>query len=841
MGQEHRETGKKASSARLRWSLVPDLPDASAGVPDEHDPDLTDSSEHERASPFIHDKARSGQINHGQKRFFNNLQGLLPRPGYWRRLQFGLEMRGLALVDALRRDLEVRRALFLWGSVMMALGAASYSQLPDEPVLWILLALTFGIVILAYRRARQGRAYRVPFLALMGLVGLTSASFHGQFLASPVLQVSLSAKVTGIVERVEYRPSGERWTLHVESISKLPAEAWPRKLLLNRHSKGKDFHAGDRVSVRARLVPLSRPVLPGGFNYGRYLWARGIGGQGYLAKTITLLPSREEQGGLSSFPVFLERTRSDIAVYIRKRLTGDTAGLAVALSVGKRDTLSNSAKEALRQSGLAHILAISGLHMALVALSVFAGLRSFLAFLPGLALCYPIKKWAAFAALLVATGYLCLSGFAVSTIRAYVMTAIFLLAAMVGRPAFTLHNLALALICLVVLQPLAVAEAGLQMSFAATAALIAAYDRVRGWKVKKQALYPTIGGLAVQAGRWVSGWGGGVLFTALIAGIAVLPFSLVHFQQVAPLGLLANVLAMPLVSFVVMPLGLLSFLLVPLGLQAIPTMGAAWGLEQILAVAHWVTALSPVEWMVGTAHWTLPLVAVLVLSLLAIHRGPILLLGVCLFAVPLIAGQLIRPPDFWISQKGNALAFRDHEGRWQFSGVRVSRFEAMALLRADGDERALLNDLPRLKSGQKLEDGGQRLAGLGLNCDRDGCRQSGPIYVDGEPIAMTLSFVRKAQAFVEDCQRSDLVISQLPIPAGCEPRLMALGQQALSEAGARFLWISRNDTADSMAEQDIRQVAEQGDADERSNWTIRSQSATQRGYRGWQQQSLEGQ
>ncbi len=336
----------------------------------------------------------------------------------------------------------------------------------------------------------------------------------------------------------------------------------------------------------------------------------------------------------------------------------------------------------------------------------------------------------------------------------------------------------------------------MQMSFAATAALIAGYERLRHWRANHEQTGiagPWLNGRNGAVGvvgrlsGWGMGWLGGVMLTALLAGVAVLPFSLVHFQQMAPLGLLANVLAMPLVSFIVMPLGLIAFLLVPFGLQSLPMFGAAWGLEQILSIAHWVSSLSPIDLLVGSGHWSLSLVAVLVLAILTIHRSMLAFVSLGLIVLPLLAQLLEQGPDLWLSQKGNAIAFRDEVGDWQFSGSRLSGFEAQALLRADGDSRALSGIEP-IKRTKTLKASTPQPS---LMCDVVACRQTGEVYIDGKPVRLAISFVRKAEAFAEDCLRNDLIVSPLTIPHGCNPALGAYGKDELERMGAQFLWLKR--------------------------------------------------
>ena len=197
-------------------------------------------------------------------------------------------------------------------------------------------------------------------------------------------------------------------------------------------------------------------------------------------------------------------------------------------------------EEALRRSGLAHILAISGLHMALVAGAVFWSVRAVLALFPAIALSRPIRKWAAVAALISGAFYLVLSGAGIATQRAFIMIAIVFIAIIAERPAVTLRSVALAAIVVMAVAPETVVGPSFQMSFAAVVALVATYE----WHVKRDRHVARSDGFSRSAMRVVMLYFGGLLMTSLIAGLATAPFAAFHFNRVAPLGLVANLAAM---------------------------------------------------------------------------------------------------------------------------------------------------------------------------------------------------------------------------------------------------------------------------------------------------------
>ncbi len=764
--------------------------------------------------------------------------GLTGRPVLARRLMFRLEAFWQLLARNWQEDCVDQNARFLWVGVFMGFGAAAYYALPDEPSFPVLLAVALGLCVWAFIRARKGVITFPLLLATSVVVGLCAACGHGQFATTPVLSQSFSGEVTGRLERVEQRGTAERpqerWTIAVEAINKLKPEETPRKLLLVRRAMGETYRVGERLKMVAQLTPLQQPAYPGGFDYGRYLWARAIGGQGYLGRSITRLPDKRE-GALASFGLMLkdgiERTRQRVASYITGRVDGKAGGLAAALAVGKRDFLSEDVETALRRSGLAHILAISGLHMALVTMTVFWGVRGFLALWPFLSLRYPIKQWAAGAALLSAVAYLVLSGASVATIRAFCMTAIFLVAILAKRPAMTMQNLALVLILLIFMQPYGVVEAGMQMSFAATAALIASYDRLTRFRYRRAdadhgagAGWGLVTGGILTVGRWIAGIG----LTSLIASIAVLPFSVAHFQQMAPYGLVTNLLAMPLVSLLVMPMGLVSVLLTPFGLQSWPLELAEWGLDWVISIAEMTSRWSSADYLVIKAGGNFLPLAVLGLAVYTIHRRMLSSLAAIPMLLALVLWWYSPMPDLWISEGGTRIATRDANGAWQLTGGRRKTLDFNALLRADGDTRALGD--------------GASVPGVSA-CDKEACLASSIYTVRGDRTSLSLAIVKKPAAFAEECLRRDIIVSRLPIPQNCVGTALILGEAALAESGARFISFKTVDSGTSVPCEEAtdgdpcgQSINGLGNGD-RPRWTMKEMTALPQGKRPWMPQS----
>ena len=340
---------------------------------------------------------------------------------------------------------------FLWLPVLFAAGIVTYFALPFEPdgriaVAGVLAALG---LLLTVRHAHLGLALGGAFLVFV--LGFADAKLRTETVRAPVLGKELRyVPITGYVEEFEARTGmRDRLTLRVIAIGDLPVHLRPYRVRVTTAAKDANARTGEAVSVRATLNPPPEPVEPGGFDFGRQAWFQGLGGTGYATGHITPADAPPPPRDLRVWSA-IDALRAAVNDRVRTALPGETGAIAVALITGERGGIPQEVTEAMRDAGLAHVLAISGLHMMIMAGAVFWLARALLAFVPGLALRFPIKKWAAAIALLAATFYLALSGASVPTVRAWIMMTIFLIAVMLDRPAITMRNVALAALAILI-------------------------------------------------------------------------------------------------------------------------------------------------------------------------------------------------------------------------------------------------------------------------------------------------------------------------------------------------------------------------------------------------------
>jgi len=502
----------------------------------------------------------------------------------------------------------------------------------------------------------------------------SAAKIRTDLVAAPTLSRQITTTLTGWVASEEESPrGGKRLVLRVSAMAPMPAYA-----RVTVRNKAAALAVGDAIRLKASLAPAPGPVMPGGYDFSYTLFYQRIGAVGIAFGGAT--PAAIGPPPLSiRLAEPLAHLRDRLRGRVEDALPGDYGHIAAALIMGDQRGIDEDTQDAMRASGLGHILSISGLHLALVAGSVFWLLRALLALSPMLALNYPIKKWAASGALVVATIYLGISGSEVATVRSYVMLAIMLGAILIDRRALTLRNVALAAIVILIFSPESLLSIGFQMSFAATIAVIATYeafarraDRVRALPTAREH------GILRRVRENLT-----TLFvTSLAAGLATLPFAAFYFQRVAPLTILANMATAPAIDFMVMPMALLAVFVMPFGLELFPLTAMKWGLMWMVAVAE-----KTASWSAGLGSIAMPPPSALLLMVagflwLALWRErwrlaetlPILL------ALPLTF--LLPRPAILINEAGDVVAVRGDDGRFSIMGGKAGRFEAGLWLRA---------------------------------------------------------------------------------------------------------------------------------------------------------------
>lgn len=685
-----------------------------------------------------------------------------------RRWPARLSLRAIAhwLADQI---LEESDRWFLWLPVGFGSGIAFYFALPFEPsLLFVLLAamaLAGAAAVLWSWRRQMALLMLVP---AMLLAGFTAAKLRTDLVAAPVVDRQLGpVTVTGWTESFDKRPGGGyRLVLRPENIQRLSAARTPHRMRLTlRRLSGIAPKAGEGVRFRAVLMPPPDAVRPGGFSFARSAWFARIGATGFVVSPLEradLAP----MGFSGRVAAMITTWRMHVTHKLRTALPGRGGDVAAALITGVRGGLKPEIRDALRDAGLAHLLAISGMHMAMFGGGLFLLMRWLFALSAHLALHAPIKKWSAVTALAGSAGYLVLSGGSIATQRAFIMTGIMFLAILLDRRAISLRNVALAAMAVLVWRPESLMSVSFQMSFGAVVALIAVYETglSRGW------FYASGGNVfqgVLKAGRYLAG----LALTSLIAGAATAPFALYHFHRVAVYGLLGNMLGVPVMGLVIMPSALAALLAMPFGLEAHPLRLMGLGIEAVIGVSSEVAQLPGAVRLVPAFSVTALACIVYGGLFMALWRRQWRYLGLIAIIMGLWLSLMPVRPDVLVDRDGDNIAIRDSAGRLTALEPRKGGYSVQKWLQADGDVRT-----PGEASTARAAV---------FACDGQGCIAK----LKGGRV---LAVVKRRNAVHEDCQIADIVITRIPVRTSRCPAEVLITPKDLHRNGAYAIYLEEN-------------------------------------------------
>jgi competence protein ComEC len=517
--------------------------------------------------------------------------------------------------------------------------------------------------------------------------------------------------------------------------------------------------------------------MPGSYDFARAAYFQGLGAVGFALSAPRKLAAVEHEDGnwptviAKGLAFWLAGFRHDLTLRILGALPGSSGAIAAALLTGERGAIPDDIERAFRDSGLAHILSISGLHLALVAGILFFAVRGLLALSERVALNYPIKKWAAATALIGAFAYLLLSGAAVATQRAFIMAALVLVAVMLDRAALSMRSVAWAALAVLVLAPESLLDAGFQMSFAAVVALIAVFEagaeRFNAWRSKA--------GLASRALQYIAA----TALTTLVAGLASAPFAVYHFNRFVDFSLIANVVGVPLTSLWVMPWGMAALALMPFHWEGLALIPMGLGIDGVVwiaqTVAAWPGAVSLVPAM--------PFWGLLALTggglWLCLWRRVWRLIGLGLLVLGGASPWLVASPDVLVDCEAKMLGVKSLNGGLMLSAPRGSQ----GLVGETWLRRAGLAETEPWPRSRRRDDGphGGASEDGSLRCDSLGC-----IYrARGRVIALP----RAEEALAEDCRIADAVVAVVPVRGRCPGARIVVDRFDIARNCAHALWI----------------------------------------------------
>lgn len=675
---------------------------------------------------------------------------------------------------ALERWLDAERdQLVLWLPVGLGLGIAAWFALPDRTgwIAFLLSALAVGAgAALLPARGRAGRA--LGLFALMAAAGCALIWWRAQRVAAPRLDRPVVAQFAGRVQTVEHRAARESTRL---VLAPLGATGLPPRVrvVVDDRALPPGVAPGALITLRARLVPPPLPAIPGTYDFAQGAWFRGLGAIGKAIGPVRLTAPAPAGG----FQIWLASLRARLSAHIQASAPGPPGGIAAALATGDMGGIPQADAEAMRRSGLAHLLSVSGLHVTAVVGAVMLLVLRLLALSPALALRAPLLLIAAGAGACAAIAYTLLTGAEVPTVRSCVAALLVLGGIALGREALTLRLVAAGALLILLFLPEALAGPSFQLSFAAVTAIVALHEqpRLRAFLTRREE----------KRRRRLARALAGLLLTGLAVEAALAPIALFHFHREGLYGAAANIVAIPLTTFVIMPLEGAALLLDLAGLGAPLWWLATWGLALLLWLAHAVAA-APGSVAALPAMPTAAFALMVAGGLwLALWRTPVRRWGLA----PLVAGALwalaTPAPDLLVTGDGRHLAVIGPDGKLALLRPRAGDYIRGQLSEGAGSrsEAAALDTLPEARCGADL---------CVADLTRNGRRwrllaTRSPYFVD-------------IKAMNAACAAADIVVSDRRLPRSCAPRWLKADAALLRQTGGLAIRLDRG-TVRSVADE----------------------------------------
>ncbi|MGB1076691.1 MAG: ComEC/Rec2 family competence protein [Bdellovibrionales bacterium] len=653
--------------------------------------------------------------------------------------------------------------LILWWPICLGLGVSLYYSFQEEPSLYFFFfcAVCLGSASLFFKL--RGRLFYLPLFAVfLVFLGITAGGVRSLDVKAPQLTKEYRfADVEGVIRKIEEREGGRRRLLLGDlTIEELSKEQTPRFIQLTMRQKS-DVEVGQKISVLASLRPPSAPVMPGGFDFQRFFYFKRIGGTGFTFSSPEVL---EENQNVHS--TLIDQNLFNISEAMKGEVhveNSDGNAIVQALLTGDRALLKEETWDHLRDSGLSHMLAISGLHVGLFSATVFFIVRLVLSLFPALSLRFSIKKVAAVLGFCAALFYTLLVGASVPTVRACVMTGMFFLAILMDRSPFSVHLLAFAAFLILLLRPESLMSASFQMSFAAVMGLIIFYSSTRAWWVRQYS--------HASVFRRFFMYFLSVIATTIIATLVTTPFTLYHFQHISVYGVLGNILAVPIMGFVVMPMAVFSYFLLPFDLAQWPLSLMRFGVERIIEISRWVGSLEGASFSMPTMPFvSFCLFVAFGLGLLTV-RGRLKVL----FLLPLIFGFVFmlsaRPADVYLSGDGKIFGVYQEHALF-VSNVRKDKFTQKQWHNYLGSHDGVSHAVP--------------VSGCveGICCDEGACRAE----INGRVV----SFLKNKYAISEECKASDFLVAPFSVSRKFCSDTPSIDWYDFKSNGAYLMWLTHD-------------------------------------------------
>lgn len=669
--------------------------------------------------------------------------------------------------DGLEQFLERERAqLPLWFVAAIGAGIAGWFAMPGMAS-WIgLLCVGAALALAGLLLPGSWSGRSLVGLGLGLIIGCGLIWWRAERVAAPRLVRPMVTVVEGTVLKVEPMIAKDDVRVTVESAT---AGLPPRvRFSLPAEQRPPGLAKGAVVKARVRLAPPPAMALPGTHDFARDAWFKGLGGVGRAIGKVEVVTLRAPYG--------VERVRASLDEHIRKQLQGPSGAIATALVTGDQHALSDEDAEAMRRSGLTHLLSVSGLHIAAVVGAAMLIALKLLALSERLALRVNLVLAAAGVGALAGVAYTVLTGMQVPTVRSCIAALLVLGGIALGRDALSLRLVAVGALVVMLLWPESVAGPSFQLSFAAVTAIIAFQSL--SWT--RRTLGPTDGGWPIRVGRGLLS----LLVTGLVVEIALMPFALYHFHKAGLYGVAANIVAIPWTTFVIMPLEALALLLDALGAGALAWAAAGWAIDQLLGLARWVGGMEgAVASMPSMPRGAFALMVTGGLWL-CLWCGQARLAGLAPIALGALGAMATPSPDLLVTGDGRHLAIVE-DGRPVLLRERSGDFIRSLLSEAAGYD------------GETLDLAGQRYA----RCSRDSC----VARIDRKGRTWILLAIKSRhrirwEELTDACTQADIVVAERWLPRACTPRWLKLDRPMLERTGGVSIRLGKTASVVSVAQ-----------------------------------------
>lgn len=630
-----------------------------------------------------------------------------------------------------------RERLFLWVPVVFALGIAVFFALSFEPSIWLSLVVIETMIVLAYFwRYNMNKLWVLGWLAIfvLGFVNIQVRAYHLNKI--PLLQTDETLYLKGYVDKTGYNYKGKQYII-LDDMKNFDDEKIVGKYKITPLYMKQRIDVGECVEMVANMRPLMMPNMVGTYQFNRKQFFEGIKATGYTDVSINKIDCSSIGVSPSFWLPKIDKIRAKIVNRIYKVLPASTAGIATAVIAGEQGKIEKLQTQRYRDSGLAHFLSISGLHMGMIAGFMFLIVRWSLACIPTIALKYDTKKIAAVLAIIMSFIYLIISGWQIATQRAFIMTALVLVGVLVGRKAISMRMIAWAALIILILEPYVLISAGFQMSFAAVIMLVAFYEK---YALKMQTWW--------QVTRYDSKlWRGlrliivylvGVVVADFVASMATLPFAIYHFNRISIYTSIANLLAGPIIALWIMPGVLLTLLLMPLGLEKYVLYFTGEGISVVNHITTWVSGLNNASYQVlSMPSWGMVLIVVGGLWL-ALWNTKWRHFGWVLIVAGYVSIMTVQKPDVLIDNKAKTFAVKANDGQMIILPNRGNYFTKQMWLEKLAQAQLSKKDMKivtNIYKGKKVDK-----KWVDLVCDKNKCiykneielSKNGGLLVDGK-------------------------------------------------------------------------------------------------------------